>query len=122
MSKMVVKNWNTTNVLRRLLFENPVFIFPFNTAIGLKEERKNAVAIYQTLCYVKDHIEKGELAELKKQAEDRLTKKGFKVDYVEIADAATLKLINHWDGKQKLVALAAAFLNQVRLIDNIIIN
>src|SRR5688572_18870015 len=77
------------------------------------EERKNAVAIYQTLCFVKDHIEKGELAELKKQAEDRLTKKGFKVDYVEIADAATLNLINHWDGKQKLVALAAAFLNQV---------
>ena len=87
-----------------------------------EEERKNAFSIYQTLCFVKDQIEEGELAELKKQAEARLIEKGFKVDYVEIADAATLKIINHWDGKQKLVALAAAFLNQVRLIDNIIIN
>ena len=49
-----------------------------------------------------------------------LTEKGFKVDYVEIADADTLQIVDHWDGKQKLVALAAAFLNQVRLIDNII--
>ena len=79
-------------------------------------------SIYQTLCFVKDQIEEGELAELKKQAEARLIEKGFKVDYVEIADAANLKIINHWDGKQKLVALAAAFLNQVRLIDNIIMN
>jgi len=87
-----------------------------------EQERKDAVAIYQTLSFVKDHIEKGELAELKQQAEARLTEKGFKVDYVQIADASTLKIVNHWDGKQKLVALAAAFLNQVRLIDNIIIN
>jgi len=86
------------------------------------EERKNAVAIYQTLCFLKDNIEHGELAELKSKAKTRLTKKGFKVDYVEIADAATLKIINQWDGKQNLVALAAAFLNQVRLIDNITIN
>jgi len=84
-----------------------------------KEERKNAVAIYQTLHFVKDHLAKGELGDLKKQAENRLTEKGFKVDYVEIADATSLAIINHWDGKQKLVALAAAFLNQVRLIDNI---
>jgi pantothenate synthetase len=30
--------------------------------------------------------------------------------------------MDHWDGKQKLVALAAAFLNEVRLIDNMILN
>jgi len=87
-----------------------------------EEERKDAVAIYQTLCFVKDHIAIGELAELKKQAAARLVSKGFKVDYVEIADAATLNIVNHWDGKQKLVALAAAFLNQVRLIDNVLLN
>jgi pantoate--beta-alanine ligase len=86
------------------------------------EERKNAVSIYQTLCFVKEDLKKGDLAELKKQAEGRLNEKGFKVDYVEITDASTLQIVNHWDGKQKLVALAAAFLNQVRLIDNVLVN
>lgn len=86
------------------------------------EERKDAVSIYQALHFVKEKLEKGDLASLKKKAEDRLTRNGFKVDYVEIADATTLQIVNHWDGKQKLVALAAAFLNQVRLIDNILLN
>ena len=51
-----------------------------------------------------------------------LLQKGFKIDYVEIADADTLELVENWDGKQKVVALAAAFLNNVRLIDNMVIN
>ncbi|MBL7721162.1 MAG: pantoate--beta-alanine ligase, partial [Chitinophagaceae bacterium] len=47
---------------------------------------------------------------------------GFRVDYIEIADAKTLKAVNNWDGKKKLVALVAAFLNEVRLIDNLLLN
>ena len=86
------------------------------------DERKNAVTVYKALHFIKDHLEKGELSELKKKAQSLLADNGFKVDYVEIADANTLELVNHWDGKQKLVALAAAFLNQVRLIDNILLN
>ena len=86
------------------------------------EERQKATSIYQTLHFIKEHLKKGELTDLKKQAESMLSGKGFKVDYVEIADATTLQIVNHWDGKQKLVALAAAFLNQVRLIDNIMLN
>ncbi|MEP7372957.1 MAG: pantoate--beta-alanine ligase [Chitinophagaceae bacterium] len=86
------------------------------------EERKSAIGIYQTLHFVKEHLKKGELIDLKTKAQSMLTGKGFKVDYVEIADAVTLQIVNYWDGKQKLVALAAAFLNQVRLIDNIVVN
>ena len=40
----------------------------------------------------------------------------------EIADAGDLRAVDHWDGRQKLVALGAAYLNEVRLIDNIILN
>lgn len=86
------------------------------------EEREKAINIYETLGFVKEQLTKGELSSLKKKAEDRLTGKGFKVDYVDIADASTLQLVDDWDGQQKLVALAAAFLNQVRLIDNILLN
>jgi pantoate--beta-alanine ligase len=34
----------------------------------------------------------------------------------------TLELVENWNGKQKVVALVAAFLNKVRLIDNMVIN
>ena len=51
-----------------------------------------------------------------------LASQDFKVDYVAIADAQTLELQTAWDGKQKMVALAAVYLNQVRLIDNILVN
>lgn len=87
-----------------------------------EDERKKATAIFQTLSFIKENISKGKLDKLKMQAASMLSEQGFKVDYVEIADAGTLQIINEWDGKEKLVALAAAFLNQVRLIDNIILN
>jgi pantoate--beta-alanine ligase len=41
---------------------------------------------------------------------------------VTIADAGTLQLKEDWDGKEKVVILIAAFLNEVRLIDNITLN
>jgi len=50
-----------------------------------------------------------------------LKRKGYKVDYVEIVDADILEIQENWDGKTKLVALVAAFLNEVRLIDNMLI-
>ena len=87
-----------------------------------EEERKKATAIYQTLFFIKNKLDNGSLLQLKEQGTVMLTEKGFKVDYVEIADAGTLQPADYWDGQQKLVALAAAHLNQVRLIDNILLN
>ena len=45
----------------------------------------------------------------------------FNIDYVEIADAVSLEIVEEWDGKQKLVALVAAYQDEVRLIDNMLI-
>jgi pantoate--beta-alanine ligase len=67
-------------------------------------------------------LKKGGLISLKKQAVNMLIEKSFKVDYVEIAEAGDLRIADQWDGKQKLVALSAAHLNHVRLIDNILLN
>ena len=50
-----------------------------------------------------------------------LTAENFKVDYVAIADAGTLEPVQSWDGERPLVALTAAYLNEVRLIDNMLI-
>ncbi len=87
-----------------------------------KTGRATAVAIYQSLCFIKNQLQPGDLAELAETAGKQLTEKGFRVDYIEIADAASLAPCPSWDGKQKLVALAAAFLGELRLIDNLPLN
>jgi pantoate--beta-alanine ligase len=86
------------------------------------KDRKKAAKIFETLQYIQNEIKPGNLDVLKKHAVRHLTESEFKVDYVEIADAGTLHIIDQWDGKQKLVALAAGFLNGVRLIDNILLS
>ncbi len=85
------------------------------------EERAVAVKIYESLCFIKREIKNGNLQVLKLRAINFLTEYGFKVDYVEIADATDLTLIDQWDGRTKLVALIAATLDQVRLIDNMLL-
>lgn len=87
-----------------------------------EQERQQAVNISQVLFTLKKEIEPGYLDALKDHAVEYLSKHGFKVDYVEIADAKTLALQQEWDGNTKLVALVAAFLNDVRLIDNMLLN
>ena len=85
-------------------------------------ERVQAAKIYDTLCFIKKELKPGYLEDLKERASQYLSAEGFKVDYTEIADAATLETISSWDGKRKLVALVAAFINDIRLIDNMLLN
>lgn len=87
-----------------------------------ENERAIAPAIYKAMLFIKDHIETGDLTPIRNEAIEMLNKVGFKTDYIEIADAATLTLLNEWDGQQKIVVLAAAFLHEVRLIDNMSLN
>ena len=84
--------------------------------------RKNALKIYEALTFLKNNVRNGDLFEIKQKACKMLTDAGFKVDYLEIADAGNLNIVDHWDGNQKLVAVAAAFLDEVRLIDNLLLN
>jgi len=83
--------------------------------------KENAAAIAESLQYIRKSIKPGELSALKARATKILEEKEFKVDYVELADADNLNIVKSWDGKQKLVALIAAFQNGVRLIDNLML-
>lgn len=85
-------------------------------------DRKTAAVIYQALSALKSQLRPGDLTGLKMQATQRLAGAGFRTDYVEIADARTLEPVSNWDGQQRIVALAAAFLGEVRLIDNLPLN
>jgi pantoate--beta-alanine ligase len=84
--------------------------------------RQIANGIYQTLNLVRKEIKRGNLESLKKKGMDHLLQKGFRAEYVEIADASTLQPVNDWDGSQKLIVLTAAFLGEIRLIDNLFLN
>lgn len=86
-----------------------------------KEQRSKAVFIYKTLEYLKNEIAPGSLSAIKQKAISVLADNGFKVDYVELADTKKLSLVSEWDGKQQLTALIAAFIGEVRLIDNMIL-
>ena len=84
------------------------------------EQRKMAAKLYATLQMIKQTIVPGNLDDLKSNAVQYLTSQSFKVDYIEIANSTTLQLVHNWDGKEEIVILVAAFLNEVRLIDNLL--
>lgn len=97
-----------------------------NMRLNMKE-RKTATSIYQCLELIRDNLQSESLSVLKMKAGILLNAEGFKIDYFEIVDANTLSKISDTEfagqsGKKKMVALVAAFLNEVRLIDNMILN
>lgn len=85
------------------------------------EERNLATGIYKALININEKLQPGALAAVKEDACRMLREYRLQPDYVEIADADTLQLQTSWDGSKKIVALIAAFMGQVRLIDNMIL-
>lgn len=84
-------------------------------------ERKRATKIFEALSEIKKKLPKGDPRFLKKQATEFLEANGFKVDYVEIANADNLQVVDNLDGSANIVILIAAYLNEVRLIDNFVV-
>ena len=70
---------------------------------------------------IKDDLRPGSTAQLINTAEKSLEEAGFRVDYVSIADASSLEPVTEWNGQQPIAVLVAAFLGEVRLIDNLLL-
>jgi len=91
----------------------------------LPEDRQNAITIYRCLTLIKQECNKGVFwPVIKEKAEKMLTDAGFRIDYVELADAKTLQpatatLATIYQGPR--VVLIAAFMHDVRLIDNMLV-
>jgi pantoate--beta-alanine ligase len=84
------------------------------------EQRKIATSIYEALTLIKENNGNHSISEMEKQASTLLLDKGFQPDYVHIADATTLLPAD--ETTEKKIALIAAFLGDVRLIDNLPLN
>ena len=82
-------------------------------------EREKAPAIFKALSFIKKNIQPGVPFPVLEKAREMLIQHDLVPDYIEVANADTLELVTDWDGKTKLVALIAAFMGKVRLIDNL---
>ncbi|HTO17067.1 MAG TPA: pantoate--beta-alanine ligase [Edaphocola sp.] len=58
---------------------------------------------------------------VQKECFDILERKGLKPDYIVLADAETLTLLDDYDSNRKMIALIATFIGDIRLIDNLIL-
>jgi len=82
-------------------------------------QRKLAPHLYKTLKQLEKKVVKGgcDYPEAQNEAVDALSEAGFEPDYVLVCNAHTLQTAS--DSDQDLVILAAAYLGDIRLIDNI---
>lgn len=85
-----------------------------------EDQRFQALAIYKELGSIKNQINTESIDYLKKAAVHHLEEAGFFVDYVEIANADSLEPAS--SKEEHLVALIAASLGNIRLIDNLSLN
>lgn len=90
-----------------------------NTRLNGKEKQQ-ALQIFRTLNYIKDNYGRMSLASLRSESVKQLQDAGFVVDYVEIANMATLEPVTN--KTDKAVAVIAAAIGSVRLIDNMQVN
>ncbi len=85
-------------------------------------ERAQASFIYQNLVFARDHAGIIPVEDLKNEIIQRFQKHpAFRLEYFEIADATTLQPIKDWDEAKSIRAFIAAYLGEVRLIDNMLL-
>jgi pantoate--beta-alanine ligase len=126
-------------VVRRLVtdlgFETEVVVMPTvreESGLALSsrnsllspDDREKATAIINALRDAKTEFKKGQrnAAELTKIVEDRLTSDAVtRVDYVTVVNPETLETIEKIGDEETLI-LAAVYVGDIRLIDNVILN
>jgi pantoate--beta-alanine ligase len=81
------------------------------------EQRGIAPTVFKALTFSKDNMHKADSRVLEKQASALLNQDGFKVDYFQIVDADSLQPAEATT--QNKIAVVAAYLGNVRLIDNL---
>ena len=88
-----------------------------------ERDKERATILYKILSYIKQNKNQAPVEALTTEAEQMILNSGFeKIDYVAICNADTLKLIQNMNQEQPTVALIAAFIGGVRLIDNMMLH
>lgn len=83
------------------------------------EQQREALILFNTLCFLKDHYQKRPFNELLAQAKANIQQSSLKLDYLEMVDPETL--ISLQEQQPRALACVAAFCGEVRLIDNMLL-
>lgn len=86
-----------------------------------KEERNLAPILYQTLLEVKKSLARKSLAQLKDEVIKKTLMASVKVDYIELATRENLQILQEYDNTIPSIILIAAYVGEVRLIDNMFV-
>lgn len=129
------KDYQQLAVIRRMVeqLRLPVTIIPCDTvrepdglAMSSRNlrltiaERQVAPVIYEVLCQVREKAGKIPVKDLREWAIRKIQEHpSIRVEYFEIGDKETLIPLENWSLKSRAVAFIAAFLGDVRLIDNL---
>ena len=86
----------------------------------LSEDAKERAATFnKSLCLIRDNSKKRPFKELKKEADEMMTAAGFTPEYISLCETATLEELEDFDHDKTMRLIGAAFIDGVRLIDNI---
>lgn len=85
-----------------------------------EEDRSKAAILSKALAYISSNFRQVPLKILKRTSRQMLENEGFAIDYIEIVDAYTLN--SNISYSDRVVALAAATISGIRLIDNMFLN
>ncbi len=84
-------------------------------------QRAIAGLLYQCLVSINTKQGEGNFAVVQKECNDLMVAKGFEPEYVSLADADTLELLDNYQPGRRMVALIAAKIGSIRLIDNMLL-
>lgn len=84
-------------------------------------QRALAGILYQCLVSIQTKQAGGNFNIVQKECSDLLQAKGFSTEYVALANADNLQLLSDYDNNVPMIALIAAKIGDIRLIDNILL-
>lgn len=123
----IVKNMLAQQQRKTKLVVCPIIREPHGLAMSSRNERLAtadralAKVLHESLLATKENIAQTDIESLKNVAKKKIEAAGLKLDYFEIADADSLQSIDTTDQSEQIVACVAAYLKDVRLIDNMIL-
>lgn len=84
--------------------------------------RDKAKVIYQSFNEIKKQLTVYNSQSIIEEYKEQILHTGFsKIDYLSLANANTLQPISEWNGTTSLVILFAGFIEDIRLIDNMVL-
>ena len=86
------------------------------------EARLKAPLIYNCLYAIKNNMSTIPFDQIQQSCVQKLAQNGFETEYILLANADNLEIMTDFDETKKMVVLIAAFIEGVRLIDNLRMN